>query len=118
MKSVELKCEQTWHENGQVRSETYYLNGMRHNENGPAFRSWHDNGQLKYEFYYLNGNLHNPNGPALREWRENGQLEDESYLLNGKLTSKGEFEKRTVPSCSGRQVVIDGVSYILTPIKE
>ena len=27
-----------------------------------------------YEGYWLNGSRHNPNGPAYREWYDNGQL--------------------------------------------
>ena len=81
-------------------------------------QTWYDNGQVDYEAYWLNGESHNPNGHACRSWHENGQIKFESYYLDDKKLSKEEFEARNVPSCSGRQVVIDGVTYILTPIKE
>ena len=45
-----LVCKKTrWVE------EYYTINGEYHNPNGPAYRSWHINGQLCSEQYYLNG---------------------------------------------------------------
>lgn len=40
--------------NGNIRSESYWLNDLRHNENGPAAIHYDENGNKK-EYYYLNG---------------------------------------------------------------
>lgn len=74
---------QWFYSTGQLYSEEYCLNGVRHNPNGPAIREWYASGQLLCEYYYLNGNLHNPNGPAVRHWYQNGGLTCEYYYLNG-----------------------------------
>ena len=83
-----------WHDNGQLFWGAYYLNGKLHNLNGPAYREWYENGQLWCEQYYLNGKLHNPNGPAYREWYVNGKLRCEHYYLNDQLLSKDQFLAR------------------------
>ena len=43
------------HSNGQKKSESYYILGMMHNENGPAHKEWYSNGELKYQEYWLDG---------------------------------------------------------------
>jgi antitoxin component YwqK of YwqJK toxin-antitoxin module len=92
----------SWHENGQLVYESYWLNGKRHNAAGPAVRYWYENGQLEYEMYYLHGKRHNATGPAYRRWDENGQLRLEEYWLNGRELTKAEWEAKVKPApCDG-----------------
>ena len=74
----------TYHDNGNVLSESYYLNGKRHRENGPAFIFYYKNGKIYFEHYYLNDKYHRENGPAVIFY-DNGKIESERYYLNGIL---------------------------------
>ena len=100
MNTVELKCVQTFYNDGQIEREEYRLNGELHNPNGPASRTWYENGEIKCEEYWLNGKLHDPNGPAYRSWYENGQIRCEEYWLNGVEFAKSEWEKKVNPTPS------------------
>jgi antitoxin component YwqK of YwqJK toxin-antitoxin module len=81
----ELKCEQEFWDNGNIRREWRYNSaGWWHNESGPAHRWWRANGQPEYEAYWINDRLHNASGPAVRKWHANGRLEYEEYWLNGR----------------------------------
>ena len=139
---IELQCVHETNNNGQLISESFWLNGKRHNPNGPAYREWNTQGQLIIEDYFINGKWHNPNGPAYRRWNNEGQLIWEEYWLNderhnphgpavrkwndegqliqeywidGKKLTKEQFDS-SKNTCSGKIVVIDGVEYKLTPI--
>ena len=73
-----------YYENGQKKLEQCFLNGQRHNENGPAFQEWFENGQKKLEQWYLNGERHRKDGPTFQMWDENGNLTDQIWYLNNK----------------------------------
>ena len=56
MKTEKLEVIREYFDNGQwLYSEQYYLDGKLHNPHGPAIRSWYENGQLESETYFLNG---------------------------------------------------------------
>ena len=82
-------------------------------------REYCDNGQLESESYWLNGKLHNTEGPAYRTFYENGQVEYEEYWLNGKKLTEQEWQEQVKmgTSCDGKQVTIDGKTYILKEVK-
>jgi hypothetical protein len=89
------------HPNGH---KAWYLNDKRHREDGPAIE--HANGD---KYWYLNGKLHREDGPAIE--KSNG---DKSWYLNGVKLTEEEHRKAThKPSCEGREVVVDGITYIL-----
>jgi antitoxin component YwqK of YwqJK toxin-antitoxin module len=67
------------------KKEEHYLNGRRHNPNGPAVREWNATGVLICEEYFFNGQQHNSLGPAYRRWNEAGTLLSEVYWLNDRL---------------------------------
>ena len=110
-------------------SKSWFLNGERHREDGPAFecadgtKFWFINGKLHREDgpaceyadgikrWYLNNKLHREDGPAC-EWASGGK----EWFLNGKELTEAEFNARTKPtaSCEGKVVEIDGVKYKLT----
>jgi len=77
--------------------------------------TYHDNGQLASEKYWIDGKYHNPNGPAGKYWYDNGQLASEEYWIDGKRLSKEQFENRNV-TCNGKIVEIDGKKYQLKEI--
>lgn len=110
------------------RTEWFNLDDERHREDGPAienkrngYKAWWLNGKLHREgapaieradgtkFWYLNGKLHREDGPAV-EWA-NG---DKVWYLNGERLTEEDFNKRIgYMSCEGREVEIDGKTYIL-----
>ena len=83
----------------------WYLNGKRHREDGPAIE-W-PNGSKEW---YLKGKLHREDGPAV-EW-PNGTKE---WYLNDEELSEAQHEEAMNPEpiCTGKEVEIDGVTYIL-----
>ena len=84
------------------RTEWYNLDDELHRENGPAIE-W----LCGDKEWYLNGKLHREDGPAVEE--ANG---DKEWWLNGKELTEQEFKNKT-QSCDGREVEIDGKTYIL-----
>jgi hypothetical protein len=55
MSNAEVK--KTYHENGNIYSESYYLDGKYHREVGPAYISYYPNGNVWYVYYYINGEV-------------------------------------------------------------
>ena len=82
----------------------WYLKGYLHREEGPALEG--SDGTMEW---YLNGQRHREGGPAveyaygIKEW-----------FLNGKRLTEQEYKKATTKStCDGKEIVIDGVAYVL-----
>ena len=67
---------QAFHENGQKRSESNYVDGK---ENGLT-TSWYERGQKEFEINYVDGK---ENG-LVTTWYENGQKKSESNYVNDK----------------------------------
>ena len=86
-------------------SKHWYLNGKRHCEDGPACED--ANGDKSW---YLNGKYHREDGPAI-EYGDGYK----AYYINDKLLTEQEHKRATTKStsCSGKEVVIDGVTYVL-----
>ena len=102
MKTIKTEVIWEYYDNGQLRIETYYIDGNLYNTNGIAYKLWNNNEQS-------NGNLHNPNGPAFKHWNDNGQLISESYYINGKYLTKKQFDNRN-NSCNGKIIEVNGKS--------
>ena len=83
----------------------WYLNGKKHREDGPAIE-WADGDK----WWCLNDKLHREDGPAA-VWADG----TEYWYLNGKELTEQEHKKATTskPTCSGKEVIIDGVTYVL-----
>ena len=62
----------------------YYLNDIKHREDGPA-EIWYDkDGSIEKISYYKNGKFHRKNGPASIYYYKNGYLTQKEYFFNGK----------------------------------
>ena len=112
-------------------SKSWFLNGERHREDGPAFECADGT-----KFWYLNGKLHREDGPAVEHtggtkcWYLNGQRHREDgpavewaggtkhWYLNDKQLTEAEFNARTKPAatCEGKVIEVDGVKYKLTKL--
>ena len=65
--------------------------------------------------WYLNGKQHREDGPSVEY--SNG---DKYWYLKGKQLTEAEHKAATSPkkpSCNGKEVVIDGITYILKESK-
>jgi antitoxin component YwqK of YwqJK toxin-antitoxin module len=82
---------QYWNSNGQIKFESWYLNDKLHREDGPSFQEWYDNGQKMSEHWYLKGNKHREDGPSIQYWYEDGQKKSENWWLNGKFYSREKW---------------------------
>ena len=66
----------------------------------------YDNGT---KFWYLNGKCHREDGPALE-----GADGTKSWYLNDKRLTEQEHKKATTKAtCAGKEIEIDGVTYVL-----
>lgn len=96
-----IKYEVRVGENGY---KGWYLNGKRHREDGPAVE--YSTGTKQW---YLNDKLHREDGPAI-EYSDGHK----GWYLNGKRLSEAEWRKQvSKTSCEGREIEIDGVTYVL-----
>ena len=83
---LNLKYVEDWE---KWRFELYQDQDLRH-------RKWfYENGQLKFQSWFLNGQIHRVNGPAFEEFDENGQLVHQEWHLDGRRLSKEKWLKRT-----------------------
>ena len=62
------------------------------------------------KYWYLNGKLHREDGPAVEYVGG-----DKSWYLNGNRLTEEQHKIAIAakPSCSGKEVVIDGITYVL-----
>jgi antitoxin component YwqK of YwqJK toxin-antitoxin module len=105
-------CE-SWHQNGQLYTRQFYVEGKFHRLDGPAREYWNENGQLSYREFWVDGKRHRLDGPAAEYWFEDGQLRYQEFWVDGKQVAELPAVK-TVPTCDGRTIEIDGKKYILT----
>ena len=80
----------------------WFLNGKRHREDGPALE-----GADGTKEWYLKGKLHREDGPAI-EWSDGSKW----WYLDGEEVTEQEH-KRATATCEGKEVVVDGVTYVL-----
>ena len=119
-----IKYEVKVYPNG---TKKWFVNGKLNREDGPAVE-W-ANGD---KWWYLNDELHREDGPAVespfgdKKWFVNGKLNREDgpaveyangtkkWFLNGKNMSEAEHKRATSKAtCEGKEVEIDGVTYVL-----
>jgi len=84
----------------------WFLNDRLHREDGPAIEL--ASGTTEW---YLNDRLHREDGPAIE-----GSGGYKAYYLNDAPLTEQEHKEATTSkptSCSGKEVVIDGVTYAL-----
>ena len=43
-----------YHNNGNIKRESYYINDKCHRENGPAVTFYYNNGNIEREYYFIN----------------------------------------------------------------
>ena len=82
----------------------WYLNGKRHREDGPAVEFADGS-----KWWYLKGELHRENGPAV-EFADGSKW---WYLNDEELTEEAYKKATTKATCAGKEVEIDGVTYVL-----
>ncbi len=92
-------------------TKCWYLNDKLHREDGPAVE--YSNGD---KLWYLNDKQHREDGPAVEFAND-----DKFWYLNGKQLTEAEHKAATSLkkklSCEGKEVVIDGITYILKESK-
>lgn len=100
--NVKKVCHIVQNDYGTI-SKKYYLNGLLHNEDGPAVFSYSRNGTLNCKEYYFCNMLHRENGPAIYHYDKHGDLYHVEYRFYNKLHRVGG------PAISGHDI------YTLTP---
>jgi antitoxin component YwqK of YwqJK toxin-antitoxin module len=71
-----------YYENGNKKSEIYYLNDQRHRADGPTIIDYFENNNKQEEHYFLNNKHHRTDGPAHISYLNNGNKKSEKYYLN------------------------------------
>lgn len=73
-----------YYNNGNVRSQSYIINGRHSNKNGPAYIQYYESGGIKQEEYKVDGKLHRDGDqPALIFYNEDGEITGERWWKNG-----------------------------------
>ena len=80
-----------YYESGKKQREYWYINGLYHRVDGPAYISYYESGEVAQEYWYLNGISHRVDGPAYRLYYESGKIEEEEWYLNGKESNHKEW---------------------------
>ena len=75
----------SYYSDGLISEVSYFLNGIRHRDQAPAIQTFYNNGKKSSELYYINNRLHREDGPAIAYWYEDGSLNSEEYHINGLL---------------------------------
>ena len=73
----------TYYEYGEIHTEKYFKNRVRHKEDGPACVDYYPSGKVRGEEWYLNGWLHRTDGPADILYGESGGIIFVVWYLNG-----------------------------------
>jgi antitoxin component YwqK of YwqJK toxin-antitoxin module len=88
---MKLKLKEEFYPNGNLRYQAWYLNGIRHNEEGPAYIKYYEDGKVEYQTWYFNGKYHNEEGPARIRYYEDGKVDYQAWYLNDKYLFKKDF---------------------------
>jgi len=90
----------------------YWLNGKRHNLNGPAKST------VERDDYYVDGQLHREDGPAV-EYHSEKLAHYNEYWLRGTYLTKEKFDLAIAAEYrDGKVIELDGKKYKLTEVKE
>ena len=82
----------------------WFVKGKLHREDGPAVE--HPDG---YKEWYIDGKYHRIDGPAI-EYADG----DKSWYLDGVKYTENQFNaKMNSSSCEGREIKIDGQTYLI-----
>ena len=116
---------ETW----SVGIEIWFKNGLRHREDGPAYRDF----KRGASSWWLNGLRHREDGPAIincEAWPEDNMHENNSgvipvewgdpnklWFLEGKQYTEKEF-KAKLAGCDGEVIVVKGKKYKLTFVED
>ena len=83
--------------NGNKKHESYYVDGIRHREDRPAYISYWNSGSVCVEKYIYNGMHHRLDGPAIIYYYQNKyEIKKCLYYINDRLiecNSDEEFKK-------------------------
>lgn len=84
----ELYCEEgplflEYNQNGKIREETWYKNGIKHREDGPASIDYDLDGNIDLIIWLKNGKRHREDGPAFIEYNRYSSLYFEYWYKNG-----------------------------------
>ena len=77
--------------NGNKQQEVWYLNDVRHREDGPADISYYKSGKIECEYWFNTGKLHRIDGPAYIWYYETGETIIEIWQVNGKESNHKEW---------------------------
>jgi antitoxin component YwqK of YwqJK toxin-antitoxin module len=73
-KNNEVTYVHSSYNNGQIRGEIWYLNGVKHtDDDAPAHISYYENGNVYIKIWYKNGKMHRDNyEPAFIVYYDDG----------------------------------------------
>lgn len=81
-----------WYNDGiTIREIQFWIDGQRHNPNGPAWKWFFPDGSIKGVAFWINGKKHNPNGPAMEQLDLDGTIYHREFWVNGKELTEEEF---------------------------
>lgn len=81
---MKLIKEQLYNDNGIIINESYFtIDGIAHNDNGPASINYNVGGYIENEEYWIDGKLHREDAAATLFYDKNGDITHLYYYKNG-----------------------------------
>ena len=80
----------TYHNNGSVWSEEWWVDGRLHRADGPAWICYNEDGSVSYESWYVDGRRHRADGPAWIDYYDDGSVLSEAWHVDGRELTKDE----------------------------
>ena len=88
------KIDKLYYSSGELWRVTYHNDsGEYHREDNPAFISYHKDGSVECEAYFINDKRHRTDGPAWIGYYRDGSIDYEEYYINDKRATKEQIEE-------------------------
>ena len=101
---TEPTLKETYHPDGSIEWQQWWLNGKRHRDNGPASIGYYQIldeqsstkscGSIEWQSWWLNGKRHRVDGPASIKYRLDGSILKQLWFLNGRKLTEEEFQQK------------------------
>ena len=81
--SSELDHSIAYREDGTVKSETWYQDGVPHRDGAPASTYYDTDGNIQCEEWYQGGKHHRDDGPAVTSYYPDGSIARQEWWHHG-----------------------------------
>lgn len=77
---------------GEIRHRSYWVDGQKHRDDGPASIWYYKNGTVQHETYMFRGKKHRDNGPAIILYNNKSEPVAWEFYKDGTVLPKDAFD--------------------------